>query len=182
LKYRIIIGGFGGQGILFLGKVLAYAGMLEGKEVTWFPSYGAEVRGGTANCTVTISDELIGSPVVTNPDALIIMNDASLKTFLPRLKKNGLLVYDSSLIKDPVLRTDIEAIAVPATGRASKIGNTKSANMVLLGTFTAKTRLLQEASLVQAVESSIPERRKKSIEQNKKAIHKGIEYIENTES
>jgi 2-oxoglutarate ferredoxin oxidoreductase subunit gamma len=182
LKYRIIIGGFGGQGILFLGKILAYAGMLEGKEVTWFPSYGAEVRGGIANCTVIISDELIGSPVIMNPDSLIVMNEASLNTFQPRLKKNGLLCYDSSLIKDAVLRTDIEIVAVPASGRASKIGNTKSANMVLLGAFTAKTGLLQEVSLLKAVESSMPENRKKSIEQNKKAIHKGIEYIENTKS
>lgn len=182
MKHRIIIGGFGGQGILFFGKILAHAGMLEGKEVTWFPSYGAEVRGGTASCTVIISDELIGSPVVMNPDTLIVMNDASIEKFQPRLKPDGLFLFDSSLIKDPSLRTDIKAVSVPATDRANKIGNTKAANMVLLGAFIAKTQLLKETSLVKAVESSTPVNRKKSIEQNKKAIHEGIEYIEDTKN
>ncbi|MEW6587024.1 MAG: 2-oxoacid:acceptor oxidoreductase family protein [Nitrospirota bacterium] len=181
MKHRIIIGGFGGQGVLFFGKMLAYAGMLEGREVTWFPSYGAEVRGGTANCTVIVSDELIGSPVVNNPDALVVMNDASLEKFQPLLKRDGLLFYDSSLIRDPLLRTDIQVVGVPATEIANRIGNTKSANMVLLGSFIAKTRFLKGDSLLEAVESSVPESRRKIIEQNKKAIHRGIEYIGNTE-
>lgn len=154
--------------------------MIEGKEVTWFPSYGAEVRGGTANCTVIISDELIGSPVVRNPDILIAMNNASMEKFQPRLKPGGLLLFDSSLIRDPHLRTDIEAIAVPATGGASTIGETRSANMVLLGALIAKTHLLKKASLLKALENLTPANRKKSIEQNKKAIQKGIEHIEDT--
>lgn len=153
--------------------------MLENKEVTWFPSYGAEVRGGTANCTVIISDELIGSPVVTNPDVLILMSDASLNKFQPRLKQDGLLIFDSSLIRDPVLRADIEIAGVPATDISSKIGNTKSANMVLLGAVIAKTKLLKETSVLEALESSMPSRKKKSIEVNKKAIVEGIRYIEN---
>jgi len=161
-----------------LGRILAYAGMLENKEVTWFPSYGAEVRGGTANCTVIISDELIGSPVVTNPDILIVMNDASLKKFQPRLKQNGLLIIDSSLIKDSVLRFDIEIVEVPATEMSRTIGNTKSANMVLLGAVIARTGLLSETSVFEALESSIPERRKKSIGVNKKAIIEGVRFIE----
>ncbi len=178
----IIIGGFGGQGILFLGKILAYAGMLEGKEVTWFPSYGAEMRGGTANCTVIISDELIGSPVVTNPDILIVMNDASLNKFLPRLKQNGLFLFDSSLIREPQLEEDVENVAVPATEISNGIGNTKSANMVLLGALIAKTGILKETSVFEALESSMPDGKKRGITGNKEAITEGIKYIENKKS
>ena len=178
MENRIIIGGFGGQGILFLGRILTYAGMLENKEVTCFPSYGAEVRGGTANCTVIISDELIGSPVVTNPDILIVMSDASLNKFLPRLKQKGLLIFDSSLINKPVLQDNIEITGVPATKISSNIGNTKSANMVLLGAFIAETGLLKKTSVFEAIDSSMPDRKKKGIEVNIKAIVEGMRYIE----
>lgn len=162
-----------------MGRILAYAGMLENREVTWFPSYGAEIRGGTANCTVIISDELIGSPVVKNPDILIVMSDASLNKFQPMLKQNGLLIFDSSLIKEPLLRDDIEIVGVPATKISSKIDNTKSANMFLLGVFIAKTGLLKKASLFEALESSTPGSKKKYIGINKKAITGGIQLIEN---
>jgi len=178
LGNRIIIGGFGGQGILFLGKILAHAGMLEGKEVTWFPSYGAEVRGGTANCTVIISNELIGSPVVTHPDILIVMNEASLNKFLPRPKQEGLFIFDSSLIKDPRLRTDVENVGIPATEISSRIGNTKSANMVMLRACIAKTGIVSDASAFEALESSMPNRKKKSIADNKEAIIEGMKCVE----
>lgn len=153
--------------------------MLEDKQVTWFPSYGAEVRGGTANCTVVISDELIGSPVITHPDILIVMSDASLDKFLPKLKHDGLFLYDSSLIRNSVERKDIEIVDVPATEIANKIGSTKSANMVLLGALIAKTNLLKIDSVLAAIESSISDKKKIIIDINKKAIIKGIEYIEN---
>jgi 2-oxoglutarate ferredoxin oxidoreductase subunit gamma len=156
--------------------------MLEGKEVTWFPSYGAEVRGGTANCTVIISDELIGSPVVTNPDFLIVMSDASLIKFLPKLKQNGLFFFDSSLIHEPVLRTDVSTEEVPATEIARKIGSTKSANMVLLGAFIAKTGILSASSVFEAVENSMPETKKNGIADNKAALAEGIKYIEDKKS
>lgn len=152
--------------------------MLENKKVTWFPSYGAEVRGGTANCTVIISDELIGSPVVTNPDILIIMNDESLKKFQPRLKQNGLLIMDSSLIRGSTLRSDIEIVEVPATEMSRTIGNIKSANMVLLGAVIARTGLLSETSVFEALKSSMPQGRKKGIGVNKKAIIEGVRFIE----
>lgn len=152
--------------------------MLEDKQVTWFPSYGAEVRGGTANCTVVISDELIGSPVITHPDILIVMSDASLDKFLPKLKHDGLFLYDSSLIRNSVERKDIEIVGVPATEIANKIGSTKSANMVLLGALIAKTNLLKIDSVLEAIESSISDKKKIIIDINKKAIIKGIEYIE----
>jgi 2-oxoglutarate ferredoxin oxidoreductase subunit gamma len=156
--------------------------MLEGKEVTWFPSYGAEVRGGTANCTVIISDELIGSPVVTSPDFLIVMSDASLIKFLPKLKQNGLFLYDSSFIHDPALRTDVSTVAVPATEIARKIGNTKTANMVLLGAFIAKTGIVNASSVFEAIESSMPETKKNGIADNKIALAEGIQYIEDKKS
>jgi 2-oxoglutarate ferredoxin oxidoreductase subunit gamma len=156
--------------------------MLEGKEVTWFPSYGAEVRGGTAKCTVIISDELIGSPVVKNPDMLIAMNDASMNKFLPGLKQHGLFLFDSSLIKDPELRTDVETTGVPATEISSRIGNTKSTNMVLLGALVAKTGILKKASIIEAVESSLPERKTKIIDNNKKAVIEGMRFIEDKKS
>jgi 2-oxoglutarate ferredoxin oxidoreductase subunit gamma len=164
-----------------LGKILTFAGMLESKEVTWFPSYGAEMRGGTANCTVIISDEIIGSPVVTSPDMLIAMNEASVDKFLPRLKEGGLFLFDSSLIREPHLRADVENVGVPAVGISSGIGNTKAANMVMLGAFIARTGLLHERSVTDAINSSMPERKKKVIEDNQKAILEGVRFIENKE-
>ncbi len=152
--------------------------MLENNEVTWFPSYGAEMRGGTANCSVVISDELIGSPIITIPDILIIMNDASLEKFQPHLKPKGLLIFDSSLIKDPELRNDIEIVRVPATEISRNLGNTKSTNMVMLGSFIAKTKLLKETSACKALENSMY-RGMSNIEMNKKAIREGIRFLEN---
>ena len=156
--------------------------MLEDKEVTCFPSYGAEMRGGTANCTVIISDELIGSPVVTNPDILMVMNEASLKRFHPKLKQNGLLLFDSSLIREFCFETDAGITGVPTTEIATKFGNTKSANMVLLGAFIASTQIVNKASVFQAIEGSLPEKKMKLIDNNKKAVIEGMRFIENKKS
>ncbi|MEW6001843.1 MAG: 2-oxoacid:acceptor oxidoreductase family protein [Nitrospirota bacterium] len=164
--------------MLFFGRILAYAAILEDREVTWFPSYGGEMRGGTANCTVIISNDLIGSPLVLNPDILVVFNEASLQKFQPRLKDKGLLLFDSSLIKDPKLRNDVDIIGIPATDISSKIGNTKSSNMVLLGALIARTGLLKCTSLLEALENSVPEKRKKTIETNKRAIMEGLRFIE----
>lgn len=182
MEHRILVAGFGGQGILFLGRLLAYGGMLEGKEVTWFPSYGAEVRGGTANCTVIISDEMIGSPVVRNPEILIVMNESSLNKFQPRLKKDGLLIYDSSLIKNPDLRSDVRVIDVPASEIAAKIGSTKFANMAMLGALLAAINVLNPESGIKALEELTPSKRKRSLDANKLAIIEGRSYIENKKS
>jgi 2-oxoglutarate ferredoxin oxidoreductase subunit gamma len=151
--------------------------MLEDREVTWFPSYGGEMRGGTANCAVIISDELIASPIVTNPDILVVMNDASLQKFQPRLKQKGILIFDSSLIKNPVLRDDVDVIGVPATEISSAIGYTKSANMVLVGVLIAKTMLVEETMVFEAIENSITQG-KKSIEMNRMAIREGMRFFE----
>jgi 2-oxoglutarate ferredoxin oxidoreductase subunit gamma len=151
--------------------------MLENKEVTWFPSYGGEMRGGTANCTVIISDELIASPIVKNPDILVVMNDQSLRKFQPRLRQKGILFFDSSLLKNPGLLSDIDVIGVPATDISRTIGNTKSANMVLLGALVAGTKLLKEQSTFDAIEDSMDHRRE-LIAMNKKAVREGIHFFE----
>jgi len=182
LEHTILVAGFGGQGILFLGKLLAYSGMIEGKEITWFPSYGAEVRGGTANCTVIISDEMIGSPIVRNPEIMVIMNEASLDKFQPRLKKNGLLIFDSSLVKKPELRPDIRAIQVPASEIAVSIGSTKYANMVMFSALLAETGMIKEKSAINALEELTPAKRKKSLDANKEAMARGRKFVEDKKS
>jgi 2-oxoglutarate ferredoxin oxidoreductase subunit gamma len=182
LEHNVLVAGFGGQGILFFGKLLAYSGMIEGSEVTWFPSYGAEVRGGTANCTVIISDEMIGSPIVRNSEIVVVMNEASLIKFQPRLQKGGLLIFDSSLIKEPDLRSDINVIKVPASKIAASIGNTKYANMVMLSAMLAETGIIKEKSAISALEELTPQRRRKFLDANKEAIIKGRKYIEDKKS
>lgn len=180
MQKSIIIAGSGGQGILFLGRMLTSASMLERKEVTWFPSYGAEMRGGTANCTVIVSDEMIGSPVVMMPDILIVMNRASLDRFLPSLRKKGDLFYDSSLITEKLARRDITAVPVPATNIAGDMGNPKSANMVMLGAFIAKTGLLKRNSIFRIFDNVADPRKIEAFRANKEFVRKGMDYIENT--
>ena len=180
MQTSVIIAGSGGQGILFLGRVLTSASMREKKEVTWFPSYGAEMRGGTANCTVIIADEMIGSPVVLMPDILIAMNRASLERFLPSLKKKGTFFYDSSLITEPLQRKDIVAVPVPSTHIAGDMGNPKSANMVMLGAFIAKTRLLRKSSIFSIFDEPDDPRKIEAFRINKELVRKGMDCIENT--
>lgn len=157
--------------------MLAIASMKEGRKVTWFPSYGAEMRGGTANCTVIISDRLIGSPVVLNPDMLVAMNEASFDKFLPILKKRGFLFYDSSLITKEATRTDIVPVPVPATQIASFAGNTKSANVVMLGALVARTGILHKSSVLALFENS--QQNHTTLNVNQQSLVEGIKYIEN---
>lgn len=178
----IIVAGFGGQGILFLGKLLAYGGMLEGKEVTCFPSYGAEMRGGTANCTVIISDSMIGSPIVKKPDILIAMNEASLKRFQPKIKEGGLLLFDSSLVREPEIRADLRGVGVPASDLAAAEGQLKSSNMIIFGALIAVTGILKEGNAVKALERLISSKRKDSLEGNRGAIKRGKKYIADKKS
>lgn len=180
MENRIIIAGSGGQGILFLGKLIAYSGMLEGKEVTWFPSYGAEMRGGTANCTVIVSDEMIGSPVIRNPNILIAMNEASYKRFSERLLPGGILIYDSSLInlESQTLNPKSQIVGVPATEISASLKNTKSANMVMIGALVGLTHALNIDSIIHAVNEITPARRKESADVNKDLIKKGYRLFE----
>jgi len=149
---EVVIAGFGGQGIILAGKLLAQTAMKAGKEVTFMPSYGAEVRGGTANCMVIIADNPIACPVISKPDSLIAMNKASLDKFAPRLKNGGLLIMNSSLIDtEPQLDETVEVIAVPADELAVQLGNKKAANMVALGAYLQKRRHLTPAAATEAL-------------------------------
>lgn len=177
-----LIAGSGGQGILFLGKLLAHAAMIAGKNVTWFPSYGAEMRGGTANCTVVVSDEIIGSPVVKSPDILVVLNEASMDRFEGRLKEGGLLLMDSTLVRINPRRADIRAVKVPATDMASALGNPRSANMVLLGALLDGEGLINEKEALAALEEMTPPERKNTLEPNVEALRKGKAHRENQES
>ena len=177
---EIIIAGFGGQGIMLTGKLLAQTAMKAGKEVTYMPSYGAEVRGGTANCMVVIAENEIACPVVGRPDSLIVLNKASLKKFAPRLKKGGLLIMNSSLIDvDPELDDSIEVVSVPADELAVALGSSRSANMVALGAYLQKRGYLTPDAAARALPDVLARRYHKTLPVNIKALHKGSEYTEN---
>lgn len=148
---EIIIAGFGGQGVMSMGQLLAYAGMLEGKHVSWLPSYGPEQRGGTANCAVVVSDEPVGSPVVSRPTTAIILNNPSFEKFEPQVKSGGLLILNSSLITRASARTDIKVIEVNATHLANELGNSKTANMILLGAYLGHSPFLSLNSVIQSL-------------------------------
>lgn len=175
LYENVIVAGFGGQGVLFIGRLLAYAAMKEGRNVTWIPSYGPEMRGGTANCTVVISDGVIGSPVITSPNALIVMNNPSLDTFEPRLKTGGLLIMNSSLITRETKRKNVAVVKVPANKIAFELGNDRAANMVVLGTYIARTKVVTKESILEALKESLSEKKMALFEINKIALKKGIE-------
>jgi 2-oxoglutarate ferredoxin oxidoreductase subunit gamma len=178
--YDLIISGFGGQGVLAIGNLLAYAAMKEGRYVTYLPTYGVEMRGGTANCTVVISSREIGSPVVGRPHAAIVMNLPSLVKYEPRILPNGLLLINSSLI-DPkeTSRQDIELLPTPVNEIAIENGNPKLANMVALGAFNEKTKLVQMTSLFESLEKVLDDRYHHLIPSNIKAIQIGAKFVLN---
>ena len=173
MERRIIIAGSGGQGVLFFGKLLAQAAMIEGREVSWFPSYGAEMRGGTANCTVIISDSMIGSPVIRNPDVLVVMNDASYQRFVEKLSPRGILIYDPSVIHSTTHRNDIKLVTTAAGEIASSMNSASSANMALLGAFIAATGAVDVNSALRALDESTPAHRRDLLTVNKDILMKG---------
>jgi 2-oxoglutarate ferredoxin oxidoreductase subunit gamma len=175
LYANVIMAGFGGQGLMFIGKLLAYSAMKAGRHVTWIPSYGPEMRGGTANCTVVISNEEIGSPVITSPQALIVMNNPSLEAFESRLQLNGKLFLNTSMITRKVSRKNIEVIAVPANDVAAEVGEKRAANMVMLGAYIASTKVVPEETLLRGLEELF-EKKFEFLEVNKRAFEKGLEY------
>lgn len=173
-----IFSGFGGQGVLSMGKLLAYAAMKEGKEVSWMPSYGPEMRGGTANCMVNISDEPISSPVVTEYDVVVALNLPSLVKFEPRVKKNGILIWESSTIKHPPTRTDIKIYPLPAIEKATtELKNVKVMNMLILGALVKVIEVVKRKSLIVALEETLPERHHNLIPLNEKAIDLGMSLV-----
>jgi len=174
---RIIISGFGGQGVMLMGRLLAYAGMLEGKNVAWMPSYGPEMRGGTANCTVLISEEEIGSPIVSHPKTLIAMNQPSLDKFESNVNEDGLIILNDSLIDREVSRNDVIVIRIPADDIADKLGNSKAANMVVLGAYVEKSGVVKLETIFKALEKALTGRNKKLLELNKEALKQGVELV-----
>ena len=173
---EIILSGFGGQGIMFAGQIISYAAMDSGKEVTWIPSYGPEMRGGTANCTVVIADEEIGSPVVKKPDLALAMNLPSLDKYEPLVKPGGALVINASMVDRAAKRTDITTVAIPCTEIAEEIGNPRLANMVAIGALLACTDVLTLADLETALNNHMPGRHKHLLPKNVEALKKGAEY------
>ncbi len=169
---KTIFAGFGGQGVLSMGLNLAEAAMLEGKNVTYLPSYGAEVRGGTANCTVAISDEEIASPVASSPEFIVAMNQPSLIRFQHHIQSGGLLLINSSLVETEISRGDIDIVTVPANSIAEELKSPKSANMVMLGAFTKKSNLVSLSSVIEGLEHTL-KRRQKLMATNRKALAAG---------
>ncbi len=165
--------GFGGQGVMLMGQILTYAGMIEDKRVTWMPSYGPEMRGGTANCTVIISDQEVGSPVVTNPDVVVAMNLPSMDKFEKLLAPGGTLIYNSTLINRAPVRQDIKAIAVPASEVAQSLGNVRVANMVALGALLEATGAVLDESISAALTKALPAHRHDLLPLNRQAIDLG---------
>jgi 2-oxoglutarate ferredoxin oxidoreductase subunit gamma len=175
MTYEIVLAGFGGQGILFLGKMIATAGMLEGKEVSWIPSYGPEMRGGTANCSVVVSDRRIGSPVVSRPNVLVAMNRPSLEKFEAKVQPGGFVLINRTLIEIPHSRQDIDAAYVEITGIASHLGNPKLANIVALGALIGRVPIVGKDAVVEGLRKELSGKKAALLDLNITALAAGQE-------
>lgn len=171
---EILLAGFGGQGVLFAGKILAYCGLMDSKELSWLPSYGPEMRGGTANCSVCISDEPIGSPLVLAPDILIAMNQPSFDKFVDAVKPNGKIFIDSTLIDSKCERTDVECYYIPSSQLADDNALKGGSNIILLGKLIKETNLFTLDTMKKAIEKVVPPSKAHLIENNFKAIELGM--------
>jgi len=177
MKEEIIIAGFGGQGVLSMGKILAYSGIMQDMEVTWMPSYGPEMRGGTANVTVVLSDKRVSSPIVQTCDTAIALNQQSLDKFQAAVKPGGLLLYDPNGITTPPSRKDIKIAKIEAAEEAATLGNSKAYNMIVLGAFLKLKPIVKMENVIKGLKKSIPERHHHLIPMNEKAITRGIEAV-----
>ena len=175
----LIAAGFGGQGLMVLGQLIAYSGMNEGYNVTWLPSYGPEMRGGTANCSVIVSDNQIGSPVVPEADFIVVMNQPSLVRFGPMVKKGGMLFYNSDLVKLESKREDIKVYPIPANSIAKELGSDKVANIVMLGALVAAGDMVKEESALLMLDDKLGKKKPEFIPMNRSAFQKGKEIISN---
>ena len=178
MKTEVIISGFGGQGVLSMGKILAYSGLMEDKEITWMPAYGPEQRGGTANVTVIVSDERISSPILSKYDVAIVLNQPSLDKFLPRVKKGGILIYDGFGIAKAPVRDDIQIYRIDAMDKAAEMKNTKVFNMIVLGGLLKVCPVVSTEGLNKALYKSLPERHHKLIPLNMEAVEEGMKIIQ----
>ena len=175
---NLLIAGFGGQGVLFMGKAAAETAMLTGKEVSWLPSYGPEMRGGTANCSVVVSDKPVASPLISVADTVLAMNLPSMLKFQSEVKPGGLLLVNSSIIEEKSNRDDCDVVYVPCNHIAEKIGNPRGANVVFLGAYVAKKPdVISEEAIINAIRVELGERKAKFFEGNVKALQAGIEYV-----
>ncbi|MFA3783074.1 2-oxoacid:acceptor oxidoreductase family protein [Melioribacteraceae bacterium 4301-Me] len=179
---EIIIAGFGGQGVLSLGQILCYAGVIENKEVSWMPSYGPEMRGGTANCITIISDQKISSPIISKFDTVIALNQPSLDKFESAVKPKGLLIYESSTIINLPKRKDIEILPIEAANEATKLKNNKVMNMIILGAFLKRKPIIKVESALEALKKVLPERYHHLLALNEQALRKGMELSELVET
>ncbi|MGL5512495.1 MAG: 2-oxoacid:acceptor oxidoreductase family protein [Sporomusa sp.] len=171
--YNMIFAGFGGQGVLFTAKITAVAGMIANKEVSWYPSYGPEMRGGTANCSVCLADDPIGSPLVTEPDALVVMNTPSFTKFISKVVPGGNVIVDSTLVDCTTDRTDITIHAVPATQLAKEQNLAGISNMILLGKLIKETNFVSLETVEQALIQSVPAKKSHLLEHNLRALRLG---------
>ena len=181
MKSEIIIAGFGGQGVLSMGKILAYSGLIEDKEVTWLPSYGPEQRGGTANVTVIISDERISSPILDYYDVAVVLNQQSLDKFESKVKPGGILIYDSYGINRVPERTDISVYRVAAMDATFEMQNAKAFNMLVLGALLKVTPIVAVESVVEGLKKTLPEHHHGLLPMNEKALRRGMELVNTAE-
>lgn len=170
---QVVFAGFGGQGLLFAGKVVATAGLIEDRQLSWLPSYGPEMRGGTANCSVTLSDDPIGSPLITEPNVLVAMNQPSYDKFIDQVQPGGLVLVDTTMVARVRARDDVKTFEIPATELAEENGLKGLANIILVGKLFAETSFCSESALDEAMTRCIPPRKQKLLEPNKKAIALG---------
>lgn len=177
MKQEIIIAGFGGQGVLSMGKILAYSGLMEGKEVSWMPAYGPEQRGGTANVTVIVSDDRISSPILSQFDTAIILNQPSMEKFESKVKPGGILIYDGYGILNPPTRTDITVYRIDGMDAANEMNNAKAFNMIVLGGLLKVCPIVSLESVTKGLKKTLPERHHHLIPMNEQALLKGMEII-----
>jgi len=178
MKEQCIFAGFGGQGMLLIGKFLAEAGMQSGKNVSWLPSYGPEMRGGTANCSVVVSDTPVASPLISAADTVLAMNLPSMTKFEKLVKKGGLLLVNSSIVSEKSGRSDVDVVYVPCNEIAEKIGNPKGANVVFLGAYLAKKGSVVDVdTMIEAIRTELGAKKAKFLEGNVKALHAGMDYV-----
>lgn len=175
MTHELLVAGFGGQGVLSLGMTLTYAGMIENKEISWMPSYGPEMRGGTANCIVIVADTRISSPIVSTFDSVIALNQPSLDKFEQAVRPGGLLLYEAASIIRPPTRTDIQIAAIPASEESVKMKNTKIMNMIVLGAFLERTHIVELESVMHALRNVLPERYHHLLPLNEQALRRGME-------
>ncbi len=177
ISEKVIIAGFGGQGVMLMGQLLSYTATAKELNTLWFPSYGPETRGGTANCSVTISETDVNSPVISTPDSIIIMNKPSLDKFQPKLRKDGHLFLNTSLVKDVKLRNDLNIYKIPANDIAMELGNLKVANMVMLGAYLEVTKVFDPESVLEVLKKKFTGSKATLIEINKKALEAGKQAV-----